>query len=478
MGNTHATVLILLATMCTLLSGCTKDNDYTVTTGKGRLNIRLIADGSTQDVATRVEETLPDINDFAISVLKGDEVKYSCDKFSQYSDEVLFPIGQYTLKASYGQLHNEGFNKPCFTGLQEFSIEDQKETNVEVTCYLANVKVSATYTESFKKYFSDYSLKVNSEGNSPIQFAKEETRSCYFKPGKLTLTLNLTKRDGGVQSSYQPIIIDNALAQHHYKFNFDVNAGSSTVNITFTDRTETVTHTIDVSDGTMRIDPPFFILNGFTSNTALDIKEGKEADHPLSLYLNARSGIEECILTTSSSPLISQGWPAYIDLADLSTDKLQLLQSFGLQLKGLGANKDKIATIDFTNVIPHIEYDNGALSTFKLVAKDKLKKVNKEEVILAINSLSNQFAVASPEALPSGSTYIDLVVTLDGKPETIKASCILYGASQDLKCGLLSTEGDGITHHIRVTFPVKITSSTQMTVTCGRKKTTFTLSVN
>ena len=70
--------------MCTLLSGCTKDNDYTVTTGKGRLNIRLIADGSTQDVATRVEETLPDINDFAISVLKGDEVKYSCDKFSQY----------------------------------------------------------------------------------------------------------------------------------------------------------------------------------------------------------------------------------------------------------------------------------------------------------------------------------------------------------------------------------------------------------
>ena len=61
MGNTHATVLILLATMCTLLSGCTKDNDYTVTTGKGRLNIRLIADGSTQDVATRVEETLPDI---------------------------------------------------------------------------------------------------------------------------------------------------------------------------------------------------------------------------------------------------------------------------------------------------------------------------------------------------------------------------------------------------------------------------------
>ena len=328
-----------------------------------------------------------------------------------------------------------------------------------MTCYLANVKVSATYTESFKKYFSDYSLKVNSEGNSTIQFAKEETRSCYFKPGKLTLTLNLTKRDGGVQSSYQPIVIDNALSQHHYKFNFDVNAGSATVNITFTDRTETVTHTIDVSDGTMRIDPPFFILNGFTSNTALDIKEGKEADHPLSLYLNARSGIEECILTTSSSPLISQGWPAYIDLADLSTDKLQLLQSFGLQLKGLGANKDKIATIDFTNVIPHIEYD-------------------KEEVILAINSLSNQFAVASPEALPSGSTYIDLVVTLDGKPETIKASCILYGASQDLKCGLLSTEGDGITHHIRVTFPVKITSSTQMTVTCGRKKTTFTLSVN
>ncbi len=480
MGKKYTTILTLFAIICILLSGCSKDNDYnTATTGKGSLNIKLTADDSTQNVITRAEETtLPNVNDFTISVLQGDEVKYSCDKFSQYSDEVLFPIGQYTLKASYGQLHNEGFNMPYFVGIQEFLIEDEKETNVEVTCYLTNVKVSATYTENFKKYFSDYSLKINSEGNSPILFGKGETRTCYFKPGKITLMLNLTKKDGGVQSSYQPIVIDNALAQHHYKFNFDVNAGSSTVNITFTDKTEIVTHTIDVSDGTMRTDPPFFILNGFTSNTVLDIKEGKEADNPLSVYLNARSGIEECILTTSSSSLISQGWPADIDLANLSTDKLQLLQSFGLQLKGLGTNKDKIATIDFTNVIPHLEYDNGTLSTFKLVAKDKLKKVNEDEAILKVNSLSNQFSVAVPEVLASGSTYVDLTVTLDGKPETIKASYILYGALQDLTCGLLSTEEDGITHHIRVTFPVKITSSTQMTVTCGRKKTTFTLSVN
>lgn len=478
MSNRYLTVLILLATMCILLSGCTKDSDYTFTTGKGRLNIKLIADDSTQDVATRAEEALPNVNDFAISVLKDEEIKYSCDKFSQYSDEVLFPIGQYTLKASYGQPHDEGFSKPCFVGLQEFTIENQKETNVEVTCHLSNVKISVVYTEGFKKYFSDYHLKINSEGNSPILFAKEETRSCYFKPGKITLALNLTKKNGGAQSSYQPIVINNALAQHHYKFNFDVNAGSSTLDITFTDNTETVTHTIDVSDGTMRIDPPFFVLNGFTSNTALDIKEGKEADQTLSVYLNARSGIEECILATSSSSLISQGWPAYIDLASLSADQLQLLQSFGLQLRGFGAYKDKIATIDFTNVIPHIEYANGELSTFRLTAKDKLKKVNEDEVVLAINSLSNQFAVTPPETLSSGSTYIDLVVILDGNPETIKASCMLYGASQDLKCGLLSTESDGITHHIRVTFPVKITSSTQMTVTCGRKKTTFTLSVN
>ena len=333
--------------------------------------------------------------------MKGDEVKYSCDKFSQYSDEVLFPIGQYTLKASYGQLHNEGFNKPCFTGLQEFSIEDQKETNVEVTCYLANVKVSATYTGKFQEIL----FRLQSESKFGRQLSHP-----VCQRGDTFLLFQARQTDPHTEPDQKrrrrpvllpAIVIDNALAQHHYKFNFDVNAGSATVNITFTDRTETVTHTIDVSDGTMRIDPPFFILNGFTSNTALDIKEGKEADHSLSLYLNARSGIEECILTTSSSSLHFTRLACYIDLADLSTDKLQLLQSFGLQLKGLGANKDKIATIDFTNVIPHIEYDNGVLSTFKLVAKDKLKKVNKEEVILAINSLSNQFAVVSPEALPS-----------------------------------------------------------------------------
>lgn len=475
MSRNKTTIFILLAVIGVIVSGCSKDN-ASITTGEGTLSIRLVADDSTQNVTTRAEELLPEVSNFAISILKNNEVQYSWEKFNQYPDEVLFPIGQYTLEASYGQIHNEGFNMPYYAGTKDFSIEDDKETDVEVVCYLANVKVSATYTEAFKKYFSDYYIEANSNGNSAIKFVKDESRFCYFKPGKLTIILNVTKRDGGAQSTYQAIVLDNALPQHHYQFNFDVNAGSSTINVSFTDKTEQVTSTIDVSDGTMRTDPPFFVLHGFTSNEALDIKEGKTSDIPISVYLNARSGIDECILSTSSTSLISQGWPADIDLANLTTDKLQLLQSFGLQMKGFETNKDKIATIDFTNVIPHLEYDNGTPSSFRLVAKDKLKKVNETDVILKVNSLSNQFAVATPATLNKGATSIDLQITLDGDPKTIKASYIMYGASQDLECGVIST--NGITHQIRVTFPVALTSSTQMTVTCGRKKNTFTLSVN
>lgn len=475
MSRNKTTIFILLAVIGVIVSGCSKDN-ASITTGEGTLSIRLVADDSTQNVTTRAEELLPEVSNFAISILKNNEVQYSWEKFNQYPDEVLFPIGQYTLEASYGQIHNEGFNMPYYAGTKDFSIEDDKETDVEVVCYLANVKVSATYTEAFKKYFSDYYIEANSNGNSAIKFVKDESRFCYFKPGKLTIILNVTKRDGGAQSTYQAIVLDNALPQHHYQFNFDVNAGSSTINVSFTDKTEQVTSTIDVSDGTMRTDPPFFVLHGFTSNEALDIKEGKTSDIPISVYLNARSGIDECILSTSSASLISQGWPADIDLANLTTDKLLLLQSFGLQMKGFETNKDKIATIDFTNVIPHLEYDNGTPSSFRLVAKDKLKKVNETDVILKVNSLSNQFAVATPATLNKGATSIDLQITLDGDPKTIKASYIMYGASQDLECGVIST--NGITHQIRVTFPVALTSSTQMTVTCGRKKNTFTLSVN
>lgn len=475
MSRNKTTIFILLAVIGVIVSGCSKDN-ASITTGEGTLSIRLVADDSTQNVTTRAEELLPEVSNFAISILKNNEVQYSWEKFNQYPDEVLFPIGQYTLEASYGQIHNEGFNMPYYAGTKDFSIEDDKETDVEVVCYLANVKVSATYTEAFKKYFSDYYIEANSNGNSAIKFVKDESRFCYFKPGKLTIILNVTKRDGGAQSTYQAIVLDNALPQHHYQFNFDVNAGSSTINVSFTDKTEQVTSTIDVSDGTMRTDPPFFVLHGFTSNEALDIKEGKTSDIPISVYLNARSGIDECILSTSSTSLISQGWPADIDLANLTTDKLQLLQSFGLQMKGFETNKDKIATIDFTNVIPHLEYDNGTPSSFRLVAKDKLKKVNETDVILKVNSLSNQFAVATPATLNKGATSIDLQITLDGDPKTIKASYIMYGASQDLECGVIST--NGITHQIRVTFPVALTSSTQMTVACGRKKNTFTLSVN
>ena len=62
------------------------------------------------------------------------------------------------------------------------------------------------------------------------------------------------------------------------------------------------------------------------------------------------------VLTTRSPSLLSKGWPAEIDLVNPEPGMLTTLQDLGLELKGLSANVDKMAILDFTKVLVNISH--------------------------------------------------------------------------------------------------------------------------
>ena len=107
---------------------------------------------------------------------------------------------------------------------------------------------------------------------------------------------------------------------------------------------------------------------------------------------------------------------------------LTTLQDLGLELKGLSANVDKMAILDFTKVLVNISHsETDEENTFTLTATDKLSKVNKEPLVLKIKSLPNSFDVAKPMNAERGSTTILLTVILKGDISKVSYQYQAYG---------------------------------------------------
>ena len=123
-------------------------------------------------------------------------IMYTWNRYADFTDGTEIAAGNYTLKATYGNIETQGFEAPYYEGAKEFSIKKNESTNISVICYLANVKVTTEYTELFKKYFTDYTVNIRPAGSTDISFDKNETRAAYVKPGKISIYLSGSKQQG------------------------------------------------------------------------------------------------------------------------------------------------------------------------------------------------------------------------------------------------------------------------------------------
>lgn len=423
--------LSLLGALAILVASCAKDDNRM--TGYGELSFQLSADyeaipASKASAAShsKAENVLPDVDNFSLSITKEDgSYSKEWDKVSEFPQESKFPTGNYTMKAWYGDKDNEGFDSPYYEGTARLSIRENELSHADITCYLANVKLTVEYTEAFKKYFTDYSTTVHSEGGQFIEFIKGEERAAYVKPGNISILVKLTKQNG-ISSTFEPTAITGAAGRQHYRIKLDVNEGNvggDILSISFDDTTTEEPIQIDLSDEVMTAPAPFFTLTGFESGVMQEIKENNYASaSTVSSFLTARGGIKSCTLTTSSAVLTSQGWPAEIDLTKATEQQKAALAKFGLKLKGLTGNVDKMAVIDFTEVIPFLQLQNGESDhVFTLVAKDNLGKVN-DPVSLNIRSLEAAFSLHEPTPVAVGSTSAVIPLTLDGDISKLKIS--------------------------------------------------------
>lgn len=435
-----------------LLVSCANEENQ-ADSGYGSINVEVSADYQaipvTRSTSQTTETTNPDVSEFALKLVSADgSFSRAWDSLADFDPAEKIPVGTYTMSAYYGNLEEEGFDKPYYLGQSDVAVRYRENTPVEILCTLANVKVTVEYSDAFKKYFADYATTIHAAEGDYIKFEKEETRAAYVKPGKITIQTYL-KKQNGIESTFEPAAIENAQPRQHYRIKLDIAdnaAGEAQLSISFDETTETQPIAIDISDEVMVAPAPSFLPAGFVPGTPLEVKENSYPDNrQVNISLTAKAGIASCTLTTSSASLESEGWPREIDLVNLSSENQALLSRLGLKLKGFTEMGSKMGFIDFAEVFAHLHTTDGSdQHTFTLSAKDMYGKVSESPIALSVKSIPITFALQTPDPVFVGSKTATIPVEFDGTYiDQVKFSYLnAEGAKVNSSSTVVSSEGN------------------------------------
>lgn len=160
----------------------------------GKLRLSLIADttslskgvnGVTKAVNAGEFDAFLTTSDYRICILQETDTMHIYERFDEMPAEVELKEGAYTLIAEKGNNLPAAFENPYFAGSVDFSIRADMSTPIDVTCTLANARITVEYTDDFKEAYSDYTVLLSSAFTSnDLEIAKGETRPAYVQVAK------------------------------------------------------------------------------------------------------------------------------------------------------------------------------------------------------------------------------------------------------------------------------------------------------
>ena len=335
---------------------------------------------------------------------------------AEFPVEQEFKVGDYHFEAYYGNLEEEGFDKPYYYGDQNIKVTDGGTTKVAVTATLANTMVSVSYTEAFTKYMTAYSAELHSEGGAYIFYGADETRPAYLKPGTVSLNVSVTKPNG--KTATLKAASFTGKARYHHHVTVDLNhgeVGEVVMVISFDDNTDEQPVEIDLSDKVFNAPAPEVTTEGFNGADGLTFAPGMSPTDNVTLSVIARGGIASMTMTTNSATLVSQGWPEEVDLAAAPENLRSRMEALGLVAKGLWKNPDQMAVVNLTRVLANMNYVDGAdnKSTITFVVTDRYNKTS-EPVTLTVNVEPLELSISNLGTLYNGAAELEFDLGYNG----------------------------------------------------------------
>lgn len=390
------------------------------------LEMKVIYDGETETMpddtadASATRAATPQVDDFIVEVVNARGESVASKSYAEWkaAERNELPVGSYTLKVrSQEQFPDVEWEAPVYAASKDFVIEREQTTTLDdITCTLANIKVTMLFSADLADMLSDDTKAVISLGDKSMEFGKKETRAAYYLPEKElnTLEFQLTGSFADTGKPVPPLnkSIPNVKAGQWRKITlviewadkgdvvFDIEVDNfvldETVEVNGTDGLWE-----EVIGGDAPEDAPAIVWEGqelsqpFTLTDAMFDQTGN-CTVPFRFKVTAPGGLTSLgvAIDSDNASLLEVldriQLPRSFDLCtlDASSTAGAVLTSFGLPL-GSQVVGQQALTLDITRQIPQL-YTYAGTHTFALTLGDAAGKTTQATLTLVVKKGGTQ----------------------------------------------------------------------------------------
>ncbi len=412
-SNLFIEVILICSIIILLNSSCSTEDTHSITgCGSTTIDINMDYDIKSSHFSTSPDSTKkPSFRDFNISISNIDgSFNHLWKTPLDLPKKETLQTGSYLITAFYGDINDEGFDKPYYCGSASIEIAEASANNVSIPCSLANAMISISYSNAFRNAFSDYCSILHTPGSSYLTHLKDETRPLYLKPGETTIAVSF-ESNNGANATLQPITI-NTQPRHHYLITIDVDynsLGEYVLIVKYDTLLAIENTTITLTDEILNSPTPEITTIGFSDKDIINIIEGENLPERIETIVNSKIGISEITITTNSPSLIDAGFPHEIKLGEITPEQLSIITSMGLTITGFWDNKN-CASIDFTNLLSRLKATDNNLNSFTIIAKDYFFKTTNPISLIVSTTPININIVNTPQSI-IGDNLATLAIT-------------------------------------------------------------------
>lgn len=274
--------------------------------GFGYLYVSLEKDES-EDLVFKSEPSEDQIFSLTVYNPLDQQVGHVDDYRELGQNPMTLPAGNFSYKAvaSSGNNGAAAFGEPFYTGSTDFQISNAQVTNVNISCSLANVKVTASFSDEIKKAFSEYILTV-SNGLGELVFSNISDPVTTDEEGYFSVTdtlfwsLHLKNTDGAVYKTLEGKCA-GVKPRQHYNFQFSLGKEDEGVDgagaVTLIVNDSMIEESFDlILDFDKEKERPSSASNGFDMESGLTLTAGEVAVGK-SIVLSAPDGFKNIELT-------------------------------------------------------------------------------------------------------------------------------------------------------------------------------------
>lgn len=184
------------------------------------LEMKVIYDGETETMpddtadASATRAATPQVDDFIVEVVNARGESVASKSYAEWkaAERNELPGGSYTLKVrSQEQFPDVEWEAPVYAASKDFVIEREQTTTLDdITCTLANIKVTMLFSADLADMLSDDTKAVISLGDKSMEFGKKETRAAYYLPEKELNTLEF-QLTGSFADTGKPVTLNKSI---------------------------------------------------------------------------------------------------------------------------------------------------------------------------------------------------------------------------------------------------------------------------